>query len=138
MSRLQADEAIQAYKETLSKLIDKRPSGTRQRLADALGKHRSFVTQMTSTAYGTPVPVKHLPTIFAVCHFSTDERTAFLDSYQVAHPERGADISGGARMRHLAIMVHDLGNDRKNRLFDEALAEFAHKLGVLYDDKTDK
>lgn len=31
-------------------------------------------------------------------------------------------------------MVHDLGSDRKNRLFDEALAEFAHKLSVLHGD----
>lgn len=135
MPREQTDDAIRAYKEALSKLIDKRPSGTRQRLADALGKHRSFVTQITSTAYGTPVPVKHLPTIFAVCHFSADERKLFLEAYSTAHPDRRADVGGGVRMRHLAIMVHDLGDDRKNRLFDEALAEFAHKLGALHSDK---
>lgn len=134
MPREQNDDAIKHYKETLSQFIDKRPSGTRQRLADALGKHRSFVTQMTSTAYGTPVPVKHLPTIFAVCHLNSDERTAFLEAYHLAHPDRKADVAGGVRMRHLALMVHDLGSDRKNRLFDEALAEFAHKLGVLHGD----
>lgn len=134
MSREQNDDAIRAYKEKLSQLIDKRPSGTRQRLADALGKNRSFVTQITSTAYGTPVPVRHLPTIFAVCHFSSDERNAFLEAYQAAHPERSTKLSSGVRMRHLALMVHDLGSDRKNRLFDEALADFAHKLGVLHSD----
>lgn len=135
MSREQSDDAIKAYKEFLTTLIDKRPSGTRQRLADALGKHRSFVTQITSTAYGTPVPVRHLPTIFSVCHFSADERTAFLEIYQEAHPERSTELSDGARMRHLALMVHDLGSDRKNHLFDEALAEFARKLGVLHSDE---
>lgn len=134
MNREQSEEAIKSYKEMLTTLIDKRPSGTRQRLADALGKHRSFVTQITSTAYGTPVPARHLPTIFTVCHFSADERTAFLEAYQTAHPERSTELSDGARMRHLALMVHDLGSDRKNRLFDEALAEFAHKLGVLHGD----
>ena len=66
--------------------IDQRPSGTRQRLADALGKHRSFVTQITSPAYSTPIPSKHLPLIFSVCHFSTHERDHFLGAYQVAHP----------------------------------------------------
>ena len=78
MPREQTDVAIKAYKEILSKLIDKRPAGTRHRLAGVLGKHRSFVTQMTSTAYGTPVPVRHLSALFAVCHFSVDERKGFL------------------------------------------------------------
>lgn len=135
MSRGQSGAAITSYKEILTTLIDKRPSGTRQRLADALGKHRSFVTQITSTAYGTPVPARHLPTIFTVCHFSANERTDFLEAYQAAHLERSMEPSDGVRMRHLALMVHDLGSDRKNRLFDEALAEFAHKLGVLHGDK---
>ncbi len=40
-----------AYKAILAQIIDDRPSGTRQRLAAALGKHRSFVTQITSPAY---------------------------------------------------------------------------------------
>lgn len=85
MNREQSEEAIKSCKEMLTMLIDKRPSGTRQRLANALGKHRSFVTQITSTAYGTPVPARHLPTIFTVCHFSADERTAFLEAYQTVH-----------------------------------------------------
>ncbi len=136
MSREQSEEVIKTYKELLTAFIDKRPSGTRQRLADALGKHRSFVTQITSTAYATPVPARHLPTIFSVCHFSADEKAAFLEAYQAAHPDRSTELNSGVRMRHLALMVHDLGSDRKNRLFDEALAEFAHKLGVLQaDDK---
>ena len=81
-----AEEAIRAYKTVLSAVIDQRPSGTRQRLADALGKHRSFVTQITSPAYSTPIPSKHLPLIFSVCHFSTQERDVFLSAYRQAHP----------------------------------------------------
>lgn len=72
MSREECDDAIKTYKELLTKLIDKRPSGTRQKLADVLGKHRSFVTQINSIAYGTPVLAQHLPTIFTGCHFSAD------------------------------------------------------------------
>ena len=53
-------EAIRAYKSILAAVIEQRPSGTRQRLADALGKHRSFITQITSPAYPTPIPAKHL------------------------------------------------------------------------------
>lgn len=72
MSCEESDGAIKTYKELLTKLIAKRPSGTRQSLADALGKHRSFVTQITSISYGTPVLARHLPTIFTGCHFSAD------------------------------------------------------------------
>ena len=55
-----ADDAIRAYKPILASIIDRRPSGTRQRLADELGKNRSFVTQITSPTYSTPIPAKHL------------------------------------------------------------------------------
>ena len=44
MARDVDDEAVIAYKSIFSDIIDNRPSGTRQRLATALGKHRSFVT----------------------------------------------------------------------------------------------
>ena len=99
-----AEEAIRAYKTILSRVIDQRPSGTRQRLADALGKHRSFVTQITSPAYSTPIPSKHLPTIFSVCHFSPAERDQFLAAYGVAHPGKAP---APARLRASAPPVAD-------------------------------
>ena len=83
-----ADENIAVYKRLLSSVLEQRPSGTRQRLADALGKHRSFITQIVSPTYATPIPHKHLATIFAVCHFSAAEREAFLAAYGKAHPEK--------------------------------------------------
>eukprot|EP01036_Dinobryon_divergens_P010353 gene10353-13869_t len=64
-----AENHIHAYKLVLSRVLETRPSGTRQRLADALGKHRSFITQMTSASYATPIPQRHLATLFSVCHF---------------------------------------------------------------------
>ncbi len=54
MAREDIEDAIIAYKSILAQIIDNRPSGTRQRLATALGKHRSFVTQITSPTYATP------------------------------------------------------------------------------------
>ena len=51
---------------------DNRPSGTRQRLAGALGKNRSFVSQIANPAYPVPIPVQHLETIF---EFATSRRT---------------------------------------------------------------
>jgi hypothetical protein len=129
------EELIKAYKQRLGEIIDRRPSGTRQRIADALGKHRSFVTQMTSTLYPTPVPEPHLPTIFAVCHFSAEEKRLFLADYRAAHPERAGGINQAKRTRHVTLTVPDLGDERKNRLFDEALAEFARKTGSIFGDK---
>ncbi len=129
-----AEDLIKAYKALLSAIIDKRPSGTRQRIADALGKHRSFVTQMTGTAYSTPVPERHLAAIFSVCHFSAEERRRFLEAYQLAHPERGPKLPEDKRMRHLSLMVLDLGDEAKNKAFDDAIADFAHRMGALVGD----
>jgi hypothetical protein len=125
------DDAVIAYKTVLSAIIDNRPSGTRQRLATALGKHRSFVTQITSPAYATPLPARHLETIFGVCHFSPAERERFLDAYHAAHPGKLPDLRGGERMRQLTLVVPDLGDDKKNRRFDEAVAEFIQKIANL-------
>jgi hypothetical protein len=124
------DDAVIAYKAMLSAIIDNRPSGTRQRLATALGKHRSFVTQVTSPAYATPLPARHLETIFRVCHFSPAERERFLGASQFAHPGRLPDLRGD-RTRQLTLTVPDLGDDRKNRKFDEALSEFVQRIAGL-------
>lgn len=125
-----ADEAIRDYKLILSRVLETRPSGARQRLADALGKHRSFVTQITSPAYATPIPQKHLASIFAVCHFSPAERDAFMAAYQRAH--RGKLDIGELTMRtrHLTLLVPDLG-DKQNAAFDKAVGEFITKIGAL-------
>lgn len=125
------DDPVKTYKLRLSALIDKRPSGTRQRIADALGKHRSFVTQITSTTYATPLPAKHVPVIFTVCHFNAEEKRQFLEDYHAAHPEKREELEGGTPLRHMSLMVLDLGDEDRNRQFDEAIAEFAHKMGAL-------
>jgi hypothetical protein len=136
MAREPSEDLIRAYKSRLSTLLDQRPSGTRQRLADALGKHRSFVTQISSPAYATPIPARHLPTIFSVCHFSAVERRQFLEDYHRAHPQRQQPRENGkAALRHLTLTVHDLGEREKNRLFDEAIADFAHRMGALLAGK---
>lgn len=126
-----SDDPVKTYKNRLSALIDKRPSGTRQRIADALGKHRSFVTQITSSVYATPLPAKHVPVIFAVCHFNAEEKRQFLADYHAAHPEKREEMEGAHALRHMSLMVPDLGNDEKNRIFDEAVAEFAHRMAAL-------
>lgn len=83
-----AEDPVAVYKTLLRDTIDRRPSGTRQKIALALGKHKSFVSQITNPAYAMPVPAKHLATIFELCHFSPDERQAFLEAFRQAHPGR--------------------------------------------------
>lgn len=122
------EEAIRAYKSVLSAVIEQRPSGTRQRLADALGKHRSFITQICGPSYPTPIPSKHLPAIFSVCHFGPAEREAFLSAYRVAHPGKAAAGEALRRVRHLSLTVPDLGDERQNAALDRAINEFIQKI----------
>ena len=125
------DPNIQAYKRVLVSVLEQRPSGTRQRLADALGKHRSFVSQITSPSYATPIPQRHLATIFSVCHFSPAERETFLAAYHEAHGGRLNIGDGERRTRHLTLMVPDLGNNKQNAALDKAIGDFIHKLTAL-------
>ena len=52
--------AVARYKGVLQQVLEARPSGTRQRIAAALGKNRSFVSQIANPAYATPIPARHL------------------------------------------------------------------------------
>lgn len=134
MAREPTEDAIIAYKTVLAAIIDNRPSGTRQRLASALGKHRSFVTQITSPAYTTPLPARHLATIMRVCHFSPSEQERFLEAYQRAHPGRLPEPTGSEGLRQVSLMVPDLGDERKNRMLDEAVADFVARLAHIMTD----
>ena len=110
-----------AYKAILQKVIDTRPSGTRQRLAEALGKNRSFVSQITNPAYATPVPAQHIETIFHICHFSAYEKSAFLDAYRLAHPSRLELVDGTKPMRTLVLELPDFGSPALNSKADDAI-----------------
>jgi len=138
MARDATEEAIIAYKTILAGIIDNRPSGTRQRLAAALGKHRSFVTQITSPAYSTPLPARHLATVIRVCHFSPAEQDRFLEAYQIAHPGKLPDLGNPEGLRHLSLMVPDFGDEKKSRMLDEAIADFVTKLTLLMRGDQDK
>ena len=87
-TRGRGDSNVADYKVILRKVLDNRPSGTRLKLAAALGKNRSFVTQITNPAYLVPIPAQHVAIIFEVCHLSSSERAAFLEIYGRAHPGR--------------------------------------------------
>lgn len=115
-------EHMAVYKTLLRDVLDRRPSGTRQRLATALGTNRSFVSQITNPAYDVPIPAQHLGTIFEVCHLSQAERAAFLAAYRRAHPRRLLEPLAATRTRIVVLSLPDLG-PAGNRALDARLAE---------------
>lgn len=127
------DGPVTAYKRLLQAVCDNRPSGTRMRLATALGTNRSFVSQLVNPAYAMPIPVQHLEAIFEVCRFSQAERRAFLAAYDEAHPGRREIADAPARTRTLSVVVPDLGHARGNQAIDEMVGNYAHNLVRLVE-----
>jgi hypothetical protein len=124
-------EAVAAYKRMLAAIIDKRPSGTRQRLAAALAKNRSFVSQITNPAYATPVPASHLAQIFEICHFSQAERQEFTRLYGLAHPKK---MLAHVPRATSAVHLPDLGSAERNRKLHGLVSAFVRDIARLIED----
>ena len=132
----EAPGAVAEYKRILSDVLESRPSGMRLRLARAMGKNRSFISQISKPSYPVPIPVQHLHTIIEVCRFSPAEKSAFLKAYARAHPRRIGRLAEVPRDRSLVLHLPDLGSARRNAQLDELLQDFAKRLAaVLRDDK---
>ncbi len=131
MSDDAANATVADYKRLLQQVCDKRPSGTRGRLAVALGTNRSFVSQMVNPVYAMPIPAQHLEAIFEVCHFSPAQREAFLAAYDAAHPGRRSAGEAPAATRTISLTAPDLGSARRNQAFDDMIAEYAHHMARL-------
>ncbi|MDV7341759.1 hypothetical protein RYZ26_19315 [Terasakiella sp. A23] len=86
------DAAIADYKTLIKSYLELRPSGTRIKLAEAFGTHKSFISQVCNPAYNVPLPSQHIPALFRVLHLSDGEKAAFMEAYQKAHPEQLDDI----------------------------------------------
>jgi len=129
--------SIAAYKTILRDCIDRRPAGLRARIATALGKHKSFVSQLTNPIYPMPVPARHVETIFEICHFSPEERRTFLKAYARAHPEKAPDAlqdgASPAGRKTISLEIPALGDPRKQRALEALLREFAERLAGLFD-----
>jgi hypothetical protein len=122
-------EAIAGYKALLRSFIERRPSGLRGRLAMALGKHRSFVSQIANPAYAVPIPAGDLPTIFEVCHLSPQEREGFLALYRRAHPERGRRLAApGPRSLELRIAVPEFRWPTTGREVEALILDFSARI----------
>ena len=123
--------AVAAYKQILRDALEKRPTGIRRRLADVLGKNRSFITHLSNPIYSTPIPVPYVEPILAVCHFSVPEREAFLAAYEKAHPGKLARPSPHAALRTIELRVPDLGDLQRNQQLDRMLHDFAFRIAHL-------
>jgi hypothetical protein len=136
LSRDASGSAVADYKRILARVLENRPSGTRQRLAAALGKNRSFVSQIANPGYATPIPAQHLDVIFEICLFPATEERAFLEHYAKAHPGRleRARHRKEHRLRPLTVYVPDLGDERKNQALDRLLVDLAARIGKLTNE----
>ncbi len=128
-----ADQSVATYKQILREFIDRRPSGTRQRIAKALGTHKSFVSQITNPALRVPLPAPHVASIFKICHFSPEERGVFLDAYRIAHPNQAAaleseEVSG---KRIVMIELPDFEDPAKQERLAEAIEALAARMIAL-------
>ena len=83
-------ELIRAYKTFLKEAVEARPSGLRLRIASQIGKNKSFVSQITSPNYKTPLPEKYVDPILDAIHLTQKERDQFLQIYRRAHPRARA------------------------------------------------
>jgi len=132
------EQLVASYKRLLQESLDRRPSGTRQRIAEALGKHKSFVSQITNPAYSVPIPARHVAAILELCHFSAEERKAFLDAYLQAHPTRRQTLRPaprGAAPHVLHIPVPTFEDPETQREVEELIRAFSARVIALLQRK---
>ena len=129
---------VAEYKRILLRVLDLRPSGMRQRLADALGANRSFISQITNPTYPVPIPPRHVEIIFDVCRFPDTERRAFLEAYEYAHPGRlQPPHRPGPHLRHVTLYVPDLNDSARNAELDKMLGDMATRIAGLIANRTE-
>ena len=127
-------ERIAVYKTTLRQFIDQRPSGIRRKIAEVTGTHKSFISQITNPADTTPLPARHIDTIFAVCHLSPEEKQAFLKEYYSAHPGH-AEIRKAPRRhtRTLHLQVPIIADEKKQKALESLIRDTVRRLCDLVE-----
>lgn len=129
------DELVAVYKKVLQSYIDLRPSGIRLKIADAIGKHKSFVSQITNPVYPVPVPARHVGAIMDICHFSPEEREVFLTAYRQAHPNQSRKLQPAAQNRaghhtmHIEVPLFD--DPERQHEVEETIRHFARRVIAL-------
>ena len=134
-TRDERQQRIAAYKMTLRRYIDQRPSGIRRKIAEVTGTHKSFISQITNPSDTTPLPARHIETIFAVCHLSPAERRAFLKEYHSAHPGQ-AELRKAPPWRHtrtLHLQVPVIEDERKQKALESLIRDTVRRLCDLVE-----
>ena len=130
-------ELISEYKRLLRDVIERRPSGLRLKISEALGTHKSFVSLITNPNDPTPVPSRHIPTLLSLCQFQPAEEATFLAAYQAAHKTKGQRRSprsrAGTSDRVVEIRVPSFSDSRKQKEFEAMLRQFAQSVANLID-----
>jgi len=133
-SKRDGSAAVAEYKAIFQLVLESLPSGMRQRLAAAIGKNRSFISQISNPAYQVPIPARHVALIFEICHFSAQERAAFLKAYARAHPGSLANVPEVKGEQKITLTLPDLGSPAKNHRLETLISDFVHRLVVLLGD----
>jgi len=123
--------AVAAYKQILREALEKRPAGIRRRLAEVMGKNRSFITHLSNPTYSTPIPARYVESILAVCHFALPEREAFLAAYEKAHPGKLARPAAHASLRTVSMRLPDLEDPDRNAQLERMLHDMAFRIAHL-------
>ncbi len=133
-------DAIAEYKALLRLYIDRRPSGTRQKLAGAFGTHKSFISQVTNPAYRVPLPAQHIPALFKVCHFSPEEQRMFMEIYARAHPGQFGAIEELAHFEEgvLRIPLPQFADPERRREVEQLIRDFAERVIALMQEPGEK
>lgn len=120
---------IAVYKSLLREAIEQRPSGLRLKIAEVLGTHKSFISQITNPTDPTPIPARHLEAIFDVCHFSQQEKEVFLAAYRHAHPKRNtSQIAEHRHYKTLHMQIPVLESAEQQRQLEALLREHVRQL----------
>jgi hypothetical protein len=128
------EDLIRRYKTILQQVVDRRPSGIRLKIAEGIGRNKSFISQITNPNYDIPVPRRHLPLIFDLAHFTAEEKSQFLNYYRRAHPRVGAraeDHPSGDDTRIVRLQLPRLESTQMEAKVDNMLRDFAHRLSEL-------
>lgn len=131
-------ELIAEYKIILRTAIDKRPSGIRQKIAQIIGTHKSFVSQITNPNDSTPIPLRHLEAISDICHLSPRERQRFFDAYSIAHPNQ--PVSNHNLQRHyktLHIQVPVLRDPDRQQELETFIRDMVRQMNYLLSESNE-